>query len=134
MHLEVLIEHWYYVLPFLILIFPIWLVVYYFRTRKERKEEVERLEEQEEIVSADEPPVEEIHGRVVGKRCYAETTNGTKSFRSYTCFYIDFLTDDGRSVTYQTDEELYLSVEEDAAGTVAIVGDRFYGFCPDEQG
>ena len=129
MHLMVLLEHWYSIPPYLYLILPILIAVICFRARKERKDAMKKLEE-----SVDEPPVEEIHGRVVGKRCYAETTNGTKSFRSYTCFYIDFLTDDGRSVTYQTDEEIYLSIEENAAGTVAIVGDRFYGFCPDEQG
>ena len=133
MNPEFLLEHWYYAVPFLILIFPIYFVVYYFRTRKERQDAVEKLEEQEETAPAEEPPIEEIHGRIVKKRCYAETTNGTKTFRSYTCFFIDFVSDEGEPFCYELDEETYLSIEEDTEGTVAIVGDRFYGFCPDEQ-
>ena len=50
----------------------------------------------------------------------------------YTCFYFLFLTDDGDTLRYEVDEETYLSIEEKTEGTVGVVGEQFFGFCPDD--
>ena len=99
------------------------------RINKSRKKSLERLEN-ESLADSEEPPVKEIHGRVIKKHCYTDVI-GMRSVRAYTNFHFIFLTDDGETLRYDTDEQTYLTIEENREGTIAIVGDRFYGFCPD---
>ena len=127
--MEWFFENWYVIVgPRLALFLPIYLVVIAVHFKREAKKSLALLEK--ECAEADEPPLREIHGRVVEKHCYSDVA-GTKNVRAYTCFYFLFLTDDGETVRYEIDEETYLAIEEDTEGMVGIVGDRFYGFCPD---
>ena len=103
----------------LFVIFPIQLV-------REKQKASARVEAEK-----DEPPLEEIHGRVVEKHCYSGVGVG-KSGKAYTCFYFLFLTDGGETIRYEIDEETYHTIEEQTEGTVGLVGTRFYGFCPDD--
>ncbi len=123
------LENWYVVVGTLLaLSMPIYLVVVFIRYKRKAKKSLEQLEE--EWGKAEDSPFREIHGRVLEKHCFSEIV-GTKNVRAYTCFYFLFLTDDGETVRYEIDEETYLAIEDDTEGTVGIVGDRFYGFCPD---
>jgi hypothetical protein len=123
-----LLENWYVIVgPLLALFVPVYFVVVFVRFKRERKKSWESLEE---CAETDEPPFREIHGRVVEKHCYSDVA-GTKNVRAYTCFYFLFLTDDGETVRYEIDEDTYLAIEDKTEGTVGIVGDQFYGFCPD---
>ncbi len=124
-----LLENWYVIVGMLlVLCIPTYFIMVFILFRRERNHSMARLEECTE--TDDGPPLREIHGRVVEKHCYSDVA-GTKHVRAYTCFYFLFLTDDGETVRYEIDEETYLAIEEKAEGTVGIVGDRFYGFCPD---
>jgi hypothetical protein len=107
---------------------PLYLVIIFVRFKRKNKKSLASLEERS---GADESPLCEIHGRVVEKHCYSGVA-GTKNVRAYTCFYFLFLTDDGDTLRYEVDEETYLSIEEKTEGTVGVVGERFFGFCPDD--
>ena len=111
----------------LALFLPIYLVLIVVRSKREAKKSLARLEES---TAAEEPPLCEVHGRITEKHCYSDLV-GTKNVHSYTCFYFLFLTDDGETLRYEIDAETYLAIEENAEGTVGIVGDQFYGFCSD---
>ncbi len=100
-----------------------------FRQEKERRQ---KMMESWDSPTSDEPAEREIRGRIVEKVCRT-VTRGTKSPRAEKEFYIDFQTEDGEIMGYKVDEEIYLSVEENQTGTVLMVGERFYGFCPDEE-
>ena len=43
-------------------------------------------------------------------------------------FYITFSTFTGETKCYSVSEELYLSVDEGTAGTIAIMNDQFFDF------
>jgi hypothetical protein len=111
----------------LVLFLPMYFILVFVRCKQERQKSWKRLEE---CTEADAPPLREIHGRVVEKHCFSDVV-GTKKVHAYTCFYFLFLTDDGETVRYEIDEETYLAIEDKTEGTVGLVGDQFYGFCPD---
>ena len=123
----------FYILASLVILYPAWYVISYIRARKDMKKRAEQMEnEVEEDSSAGEPPLQEIHGTILSKYCYSGV-GGTKNVRAYTCFTIIFRSDKGEETSYEVDEECYIAVSEGQTGTVAIVGTRFYGFCPDED-
>jgi len=78
----------------------------------------------------EEPELCEIKGKIIEKHCYTQI-KGTKTLQLQKEFYVIFEPQDGETVKYSVDEEVYLEAEENKIGTAAIVGDRFYGFCPD---
>ncbi len=72
----------------------------------------------------------EIHATVLKMNCTVKAI-GARIPKAEKIFYITFLTDDGRKVTYSVDEEAYLSIEENQKGTLATMDGEFYGFSPD---
>lgn len=130
--MEWLLANWFIiVIPLLILSLPIYFIVSTVNLKKDEKKRLEQLE-MECKENPDGPSLEETHGRVMEKHCYSGVGGG-KVGKAYTCFYFLFLTDDGDTRRYETDEETYLAIKENTEGTVAVVGDLFYGFCPDEK-
>ncbi|MBQ2686568.1 MAG: hypothetical protein IJF55_02400 [Clostridia bacterium] len=79
------------------------------------------------------PEVIEIHGCVVHKECYSGMNSSVRHPHAYKNFIINFRSDDGKDFEYSIDEETYLSIEEGDSGYVAIVGERFYGYCSDKD-
>ena len=77
-----------------------------------------------------EPTERELHGKIVGKVCFTKSY-GTVSPHMMMEFCLTIQTDDGEETEYKVDEEIYHSVEKEQTGTALIVGNRFYGFCPD---
>lgn len=97
----------------------------YLKNKAERERAVEAwgdVQEEAELV--------EIRGRITEKHCSTEV-KGTKTLELYKEFYLVFESEDGTRERFDVDEEIYLEVAENQAGTAAIVGSRFYGFCPD---
>ncbi len=89
-------------------------------------------EAQKAILESEEDPTEkELHGQVVKKECFAESC-GTLPPRMVKGFFLTIRTDDGDLKEYKVDEDIYHAVDENRIGTALIVGNRFYGFCPDE--
>ena len=74
---------------------------------------------------------EEVNVVISGKRCGTRIV-GVKSNVALKGFFITFTADDGRVFEFKVEEELYLSLEEGQKGSIAIVNDNFYGFCPEE--
>ena len=75
-------------------------------------------------------PLTEINVRVVSMRCGTKVY-GTKSPELHKEFFVTFLTDNGETLEYKVEEEIYLSIYEDQTGTLATVNGNFYGFCAD---
>ena len=80
-----------------------------------------------------EPDVIEIHGCIVHKECFSGMNSSVRHPHAYKNFIINFRSDDGKDFEYSIDEETYLSIEEGDSGYVAIVGERFYGYCSDKD-
>jgi hypothetical protein len=80
-----------------------------------------------------EPDVIEIHGCITHKECYSGMNSSVRHPHAYKNFIINFRSDDGKDFEYSIDEETYLSIEEGDSGYVAIVGERFYGYCSDKD-
>ena len=78
------------------------------------------------------PELKEITARVVSKNCHVKTY-GIKLPESKKEFFITFEKSDGTLVKYDVSEKLYLSVEENQTGTMAIVNDKLYDFCVDDE-
>ena len=129
--METILENWYYIFLLLLLLLPAWYIISYKRMRMEMEKSASLLEEGDDPSHGDAPSLEEIHGRILEKHCFSGVA-GTKSPRAYRTFYIILMSDEGEKLRYDVDEECYLAVVEGQWGTVAIVGTRFYGFCPDE--
>jgi hypothetical protein len=72
-------------------------------------------------------PITEIDARVLKKECYVRSY-GVKMPETRNEFYITFSTFTGEIKRYSVSEELYLSVEENTVGTIAIVNDMFFDF------
>ena len=79
-----------------------------------------------------EPQLFEYKATVVEKYCQVENF-GIKMPEHRNAFYITFQTYDGRILKYGVLEDDYLQIEENQSGTLAVVNNQFYGFCPDEQ-
>ncbi len=77
-----------------------------------------------------EPPLTEHHVVVLEKQCYT-SESGHKMPRHHRHFGIKVQYDDGSQRWLRVEEELYHTMEEHAVGTLALVGDRVYGFCKD---
>ena len=128
--MDAILENWYHIFALVVLLIPIGYIISYKRTRREIEKSADLLEENDPF-HGDAPPLEEIHGRILEKHCFSGVA-GTKTPRAYRTFYIILMSDEGEKLRYEVDEECYLSVKEGQWGTVAVVGSRFYGFCPDE--
>ncbi len=76
------------------------------------------------------PSVREYHGTVVEKQCYTEES-GLKTPRHHRRFGIRLRTDDGKHIWFAVEEAVYHTIREHAVGTLAVVGDRVYGFSED---
>lgn len=76
------------------------------------------------------PPLIEQHVRIIDKRCYTESV-GIKTPICREVYIIIAATDDGKKAEHTVDKEMYLAIPDNAVGTLAIVGDRVYGFCED---
>ena len=129
----ILSENWIIVPLILVLLLPVFFIVSYIGIRNDMKKRADQLgSEAEDPSFEEEPPLREIHGTILTKNCYSGV-GGTKHVRAYTCFIIMFRSDEGEELRYEVDEDCYLAVSEGQAGTVAIVGTGFYGFCPDGE-
>ena len=99
---------------------------------------VENTAENEDVQEEDEdfdeePEVVELHGCITHKECYSGMTSSVRHPHAYKNFVINFRSDDGEEHEYDIDEETYLSIEEGDFGYVAVVGERFYGYCSDKD-
>ena len=99
---------------------------------KKNKELAAKEGEEPEIEEEFEPELTEIHAVIEKMTCGVDTT-GFKTVNIYKEFNVSFRKDDGELLELPVEEEFYLALEEGMVGTVAIVNDRFYGFCPDEE-
>ena len=91
-------------------------------TVKERKKLLKEMEQDVEMA-----PITEIEARVLKKECFVRSY-GIKMPETRKEFYITFSTFAGEIRRYSVSEELYLSVEENTVGTIAIVNDMFFDF------
>ena len=80
-----------------------------------------------------EPQIFEYKATVIEKYCQVEGYGSVKMPQTRNSFYLAFKTYDGRILKYNVLEQDYLQIEEGQSGTLAIVNDNFYGFCPDEE-
>ena len=87
----------------------------------------------DEFSDDEEPEVVELHGCITHKECYSGMTSSVRHPHAYKNFVINFRSDDGEEHEYDIDEETYLSIEEGDFGYVAVVGERFYGYCSDKD-
>ena len=76
------------------------------------------------------PPLIEQHVTVIEKQCYT-SESGHKWPQHHRHFGVKVRQDNGKERWLRVDEEMYHTMEEHAVGTLALVGDRVYGFCPD---
>ena len=81
--------------------------------------------------SPEEPPLKEYRVVILEKQCYTQES-GIKTPRHHCRFGIKVLMDNGEERWFGVDEDVYHTVEEDAVGTLALVGDRVYGFCEEK--
>ncbi len=79
------------------------------------------------------PQLFEYKATVIEKRCGIENHGSVKMPQTCSAYYLTFKTYDGRILKYNVLEEDYFKIEEKQTGTLAVVNDRFYGFCPDEN-
>lgn len=106
----------------------VWLVIKSFIDAHKQRIEYEKENQQPYF----EPQLFEYKATVVEKYCQVENF-GIKMPEHRKAFYITFQTYDGRRLKYGVLEDDYLRIEENQSGTLALVNDQFYGFCPDEQ-
>ncbi len=72
--------------------------------------------------------------KVTVSQKYCEVKNyGVRFPETKKEFYVVFSASDGREYKYTVSEEEYLQIEENTTGTLAVVNQNFYGFCPDEN-
>ncbi|MBQ7357178.1 MAG: hypothetical protein IJW65_00400 [Clostridia bacterium] len=121
-----------YIILFLICCFIFSLFFILVKPNKKTKEQVAKEEAELIDESPDEPPLEEIHVEIILKQC-GVSVYGIKTPQCASEFFITFLADDGTEITYPVSEEVYLELEENQKGTLAIVNNNFYGFCPDDE-
>lgn len=99
---------------------------------KKRKEQAAQEGNEVEHDEEFEPELTEIHAVIEKMTCGVDAT-GFKTVNVYKEFTVSFRKDDGELLELPVEEEFYLALEEGMVGTVAIVNDRFYGFCPDDE-
>ena len=92
------------------------------KSRKDKKAAIEELSKPME-----ELPITEIDARVLKKECFVRTY-GVKMPESKKEFYITFLTFSGEIKRFSVEEDFYLSVEENIAGTIALIDGKFLDF------
>ncbi len=93
----------------------------------------EEIEEEWDAVAAsetEEVPLIERHVYVLEKTC-TSTVEGIKYPVCRNTYTLIVRTDDGETVAYDVDHEIWLTVRELRFGTLAFVGDRVYGYCED---
>ncbi len=78
-----------------------------------------------------EPQLFEYKATVIGKYCGVEGYGSSKMPQTRSAYYLTFKTYDGRILKYNVLEQDYFKIEENQTGTLAVVNDNFYGFCPD---
>ncbi len=80
--------------------------------------------------SQDEPPLVEQHVRVIDKRYHTESV-GIKTPTLKHHFIITVQYDNGSANELSVDKDIFDTISDNAVGTLAIVGERVYGFCED---
>lgn len=111
-------------------------IAYYFFLRRRKREELEQDkvkphdDEPYEADVCEEPPLTEIRATVLRMRCEVNTY-GTKTPHCEEEYFVTFLDEYEKEITFSVDKETYLSLSEGQKGTVAVVNDRFYGFAED---
>ncbi|MBQ8497301.1 MAG: hypothetical protein IJ489_07625 [Clostridia bacterium] len=100
------------------------------RKKTERAEQNEPLAEDNAEPLYDEPPLTEIRATVLRMRCEVNSY-GTKTPHCHEEYFVTFLDEYDKELTYAVDKDTYLTLSEGQKGTVAIVNDRFYGFAED---
>lgn len=98
---------------------------------KSRKEHQQLLEEMEQPYV--DPQIFEYKATVIEKCCCVENHGSAKMPISCKAYYLTFKTYDGRILKYNVLEQDYFEIEENQTGTLAVVNEGFYGFCPDEN-
>lgn len=112
-------------------------ISYYFFLRRRKREEAKqddatpRDDESYEEDICKEPPLTEIRATVLHMQCEVNTY-GTKTPHCEEEYFITFLDEYDKEITFSVDKETYLSLYEGQKGTIAVVNDRFYGFAEDE--
>ena len=119
-------------IDFLFIVVVLLVILYLFikaciESHKEHKKLIQELEE-----PYVEPQIFDYKATVIEKRCGVENHGSVKMPQTHSAYYITFKTYDGRVLKFNVLEEDYFKIEENQTGTLAIVNDNFYGFCPDE--
>lgn len=105
---------------------------YFFLRRKKREEEAqdEIVPEVFDEITCEEPPLTEIRATVLRMQCEVNTY-GTKNPQCVEEYFVTFLDEYEKEITFPVDQETYFSLFEGQKGTIAVVNERFYGFCED---
>ncbi len=109
----------------ILLILLIWIIRLFINEHKRKKELLDELEQ-----PYFEPQLFEYKVTVAAKYCEVKSV-GINFPETKKEFYVIFSAADGREYKYKLSEEEYLQIQENASGTLAVVNDNFYGFCPD---
>ena len=108
-------------------IFVFFFPLIYRKINEKRAEDLFGLTGEADIL---EEPLLEVRGTVKGIRC--EVNGRYKGRVSTTHYFVTFVDDFGKETEYEITEEEALCIKEGTRGTLAVVNNRFYGFCPDE--
>lgn len=102
-----------------------------FLAKKEQNEAFDKLEEDNE--DDDEIPLPNVIGaKVVKKRVGGECT-GVKMPKYNAYFWITFLTDDGKELTFNVSQELFDKTNEGDVASLVTINDTFLDFTDGEE-
>ena len=108
----------------------LWLIIVFIKSLiDEHKRKKQLLEELEQPYC--DPQLFEYKATVIEKYCQVENHGSVKMPQTRSAYYLTFKTYDGRILKYNVLEADYLQIEENQTGTLAVVNDKFYGFCPE---
>lgn len=74
--------------------------------------------------------INKIHVTVLKMNCTVKAV-GRPIPETIKVFYVTFLMDDGKKVSYSVDEDSYLLMDENQKGTLKTVNGEFYEYRPD---